>query len=337
MSARTKALVPNAAIAESLAKLIRHPELDAILIASQSHLHLDQLEAVSRMKPVPVIVEKPLFTSPEQQAGARRVSERAASPVWVAMECRYMPPIAKFLKRMNATTGGAKMLSIREHRFPFLPKVGSWNRPSCLTGGTLVAKCCHFFDLMRHAIGDQPIRVMASAGRDVNHLTESVGGYPSDFHDNAFVIVDFDSGVRAMLDLSIFPKVRGSRRKSPRPAPTDASTSSFPARRVSDQTTWGRHPISRIVVSPRSRLDQKEHDIPIDPILLESGDHNGATNFQQCLFLETVLPGREPEVIMTSGVEAARMGYAARLSAVRARLWISEFAPGGSGEFMRLR
>lgn len=170
MSARTEAPVPNAAIAGSLAKLIGHPELDAILIASQSHLHLDQLEAVISMKP--------LFTSPEQQARARRVSERTASPVWVAMKCRYMPPIAKFLKRINATTGGVKMLSIREHRFPFLPKAGNWNRLSCLAGGTLVEKCCHFCELMRHAIGDRPIRVMASARRDVNHLTESVGGSP---------------------------------------------------------------------------------------------------------------------------------------------------------------
>ena len=45
--------------------------------------------------------------------------------------------------------GTLQMLSIREHRFPFLPKVGDWNRFSRNTGGTMVEKCCHFFDLMR--------------------------------------------------------------------------------------------------------------------------------------------------------------------------------------------
>ena len=47
------------------------------------------------------------------------------------------------------TIGELKMLSIREHRFPFLVKVNDWNRFAKNTGGTLVEKCCHFFDLMR--------------------------------------------------------------------------------------------------------------------------------------------------------------------------------------------
>ena len=32
-------------------------------------------------------------------------------------------------------TGKLQMLSIREHRFPFLKKVGDWNRFSANTGG----------------------------------------------------------------------------------------------------------------------------------------------------------------------------------------------------------
>ncbi len=315
MLAKTKALVPNAAVAESLEMLIETPALDAILIASPNHLHLDQLEAVISMKPVPVIVEKPLFTSPEQLARARKVSERTASPVWVAMEYRYMPPIAEFLKRMNAATGGVKMLTIREHRFPFLPKVGNWNRLSCLTGGTLVEKCCHFFDLMRHATGDRPVRVMASAGQDVNHLTESVGGSPSDIYDNAFVIVDFASGVRAMLDLCMFSEGSRFQEEITAVGPEGRIDVFIPGPTRFWPDRLGPPPVSKIVISPRSRQDQEEYGIPVDPVLLESGDHNGATYFQHCLFLETVLSGRKPEVTMTDGIEAVRIGHAAQLSA----------------------
>jgi myo-inositol 2-dehydrogenase / D-chiro-inositol 1-dehydrogenase len=57
------------------------------------------------------------------------------------------------------------MLTIREHRFPFLEKVGDWNRFNRNTGGTLVEKCCHFFDLMRLILRDDPVRVMASGGQ----------------------------------------------------------------------------------------------------------------------------------------------------------------------------
>ena len=65
-----------------------------------------------------------------------------------------------------------QMLSIREHRFPFLPKVGDWNRFSANTGGTMVEKCCHFFDLMRLIVGSEAVRVYCSGAMDVNHLDE---------------------------------------------------------------------------------------------------------------------------------------------------------------------
>ena len=59
------------------------------------------------------------------------------------------------------------MLSITEHRFPFLQKVNNWNRFTANSGGTFVEKCCHFFDLMRLILKSDPVRVMASAGQEV--------------------------------------------------------------------------------------------------------------------------------------------------------------------------
>jgi predicted dehydrogenase len=40
-------------------------------------------------------------------------------------------------------------------------------------GGTLVEKCCHFFDLMRLICAADPVRVMASGGQAVNHVDET--------------------------------------------------------------------------------------------------------------------------------------------------------------------
>ena len=45
----------------------------------------------------------------------------------------------------SGRVGEVRMVSIREHRFPFLKKVGDWNRLKRNTGDTLVEKCCHFF------------------------------------------------------------------------------------------------------------------------------------------------------------------------------------------------
>jgi myo-inositol 2-dehydrogenase/D-chiro-inositol 1-dehydrogenase len=121
-----------------------------------------------------VLVEKPVYTIPRGRRGAARSGPRYPAPIWVAMEYRYMPPIARFRALVHEATGGIKMLTIREHRFPFLEKVGDWNRFNRNTGGTLVEKCCHFFDLMRLILQDEPVRVMASAGQAVNHLDETL-------------------------------------------------------------------------------------------------------------------------------------------------------------------
>ena len=74
------------------------------------------------------------------------------------------------------TVGQVQMAAIREHRFPFLVKVGDWNRFNRNTGGTLAEKCCHFFDLMNPLVDDRPVRVMARSAQDVNHLDERYDG-----------------------------------------------------------------------------------------------------------------------------------------------------------------
>lgn len=44
--------------------------------------------------------------------------------VQVGLEYRYMPPVAKLIAIVkDGSLGRVKMVSIREHRFPFLVKV----------------------------------------------------------------------------------------------------------------------------------------------------------------------------------------------------------------------
>ena len=169
---------------------------DAWIIAAPNDLHhpilLDALETAK-----PILCEKPLCTTAADAADiVRRAADRPA-PVWVAMEYRYMPPVARLLAKVRAGEAGTpRMIAIREHRFPFLDKVGDWNRFNARTGGTLVEKCCHFWDLMRLGLGADPVRVWASAGQDVNHLDERYDGRRPDIVDNAFVVVDFEGGAR---------------------------------------------------------------------------------------------------------------------------------------------
>ena len=177
---------------------------DVVVVATPNMTHRAVLEDIWG-RDVHVLVEKPLCTTVEDCRAVERAATDHPGLVWVGLEYRYMPSIARLIDEVRAgTVGELAMLSIREHRFPFLDKVGAWNRFNRNTGGTMVEKCCHFFDLMSVICDGRPARVMASGGQDVNHLDESVDGERPDILDNAFVIVDFDSGQRAALDLCMF-------------------------------------------------------------------------------------------------------------------------------------
>ncbi len=325
--AQALAIAPAARVCETLTDLLDVEELNALVIASPNHLHVGQLEEIGARRPLPLLVEKPLYTGPADVP--RLVAFEAAypAPVWVAMEYRYMPPIATFLDTLERATGGARMLTVREHRFPFLDKVGSWNRFNRTTGGTLVEKCCHFFDLMRLALRDEPVRVMASAGQAVNHLDESYGGRVPDVWDNGYVIVEFARGARAMLELCMFAE--GSRYQEELSAvgPAGKIEALVPGPSRFWPVDLGPAPVPRVIVSPRAPKGPQVVESPVDPTLLEAGDHNGSTFYQHVRFNAAVRGAGPVEVSLRDGWAAVAIGLAAQEAAVRGETVHIEGAP----------
>ena len=128
MARAAVAFAPDAKFYDSIEALLAAPELDCLVIVSPNFCHLDQLELIAKTRPLPILVEKPLFTNPADAERVKAFRDTYPAPVWVAMEYRYMPPVAALREAVEAATGGIKMLTIREHRFPFLQKVGDWNR-----------------------------------------------------------------------------------------------------------------------------------------------------------------------------------------------------------------
>lgn len=228
-----------------------------------------------------------------------------------------MPPVARFREQISAgDLGDLKMLAIREHRFPFLEKVQDWNRFNHKTGGTLVEKCCHFFDLMRLIVGGEAIRVYASTGQDANHLDETYDGKTPDIIDNAFVIVDFANGKRASLDLNMFAE--GSRYQEEICAigPKAKLECFVPGPgRFWPTETLGAAPIPKLVISPREPKGPIELDIPVDETILAAGDHNGSTYYQHVGFFRAITEGGAVDVTVEDGLKAVVLGLAAQESA----------------------
>jgi len=308
-------LAPEACIAESVEALLGENKLDCLVITSPNFTHVNHLKTIAQICPLPVLVEKPLLTDAKDINVIKNLVNTYPKPIWVAMEYRYMPPLAEFIKRVEDVTGGITMLSIREHRFPFLEKVNDWNRFNRYSGGTFVEKCCHFFDLMRLILKSEPTCVMASAAQTHNHLNESYHGEIPDILDNGYTIVDFENGSRALLELCMFAE--GSRYQEEICAVGKKGKIEClipgPTRFWSPEL--GQPPTPKLVISPRDPKGATEYEIPVDPTLLDAGDHHGSTFYQHQKFQQVVMGQGECEVTLTDGWKAVAMGIAAQQSA----------------------
>lgn len=281
--------------------LINDPDIDALVIATPNFHHIDVLPAALESGKA-ILCEKPLCTTLEDTRQVCDIVQNSDAVFQVGMEYRFKPALADMITRIdNGDIGKLHMLSIREHRFPFLPKVADWNRFNANTGGTLVEKCCHFFDLMRRIIRSEPISVLASAGQNVNHLNELYDGAMPDIWDNGYIIFDFANGARAMLDLCMFAE--GSRHSEELAAMGDKAKVEclLPQNIVTHghRETWA--------------VDQ--HNVHVDDAILNAGYHSGATYFQNKAFLDAV-KGKAPVIITADdGHRAVAMGIAAQTAA----------------------
>lgn len=286
--------------------------VDVLVVASPNQTHAAIL-ADALTGDWPIMVEKPLCTTLADGARIAALAKGRKAPVWVAMEYRYMPPVARLIELAHSGAAGPiRIVSIREHRYPFLHKVGNWNRFSRFSGGTLVEKCCHFFDLMRLVLRDEAIRVFASGAADVNHRDERYDGETPDIIDNALVIVDFAGGARAMLELCMFAE--GSHFQEEIAAIGDAAKLEAkvpgPARFLPE----GEAREAEFVVSPRATKTPIREISHVDPGVLSAGDHHGSTYFQHLRFMGIVRSGGDPEVTLHDGLRAVEIGLAAEES-----------------------
>ena len=246
-----------------------------------------------------LLVEKPLCTTIEdcRDVLAAAVGRRAVT--WVGLEYRYMPPVTRLIRAVHAgEIGRLRMIAVREHRYPFLRKIGDWNRFNRNTGGTLVEKCCHFFDLMNHIAGARPVRVVASGAQDVNHLDERYDGQRPDILDNAFVVVDYDNGVRASLDLCMFAE--GSTNSEELSVVGDAGKAEafLPSKEFRlGARTGGRDEVATTVVT--------------DDSVRWEGFHHGSSYLEHLDFLDTCRRGSSPAVSLEDGLWSVAVGVAA--------------------------
>lgn len=189
----------------SLEEACNDPNADALIICTPNHTHLDILKvAVKSGKPI--LLEKPMATTCADAVEICKIADEYDAPIQIGLQYRYKPIYSEaiFETLERKSLGDVKTVSISEHRPPFLDKVDQWNKFSEKSGGTLVEKCCHYFDLITLFAGAKPTRVFASGSQAVNFTAFSHDGHTSDILDNAAVMIDYEGGARGTFSLNMF-------------------------------------------------------------------------------------------------------------------------------------
>ena len=307
------AMAPGAKLFSDHRGLLESGLVDAVIISTPNDTHVEVLKDALATD-LAVFVEKPLATTIEDLKSIVAWDEKRSAMTWMGLEYRFMPPVAEAIARAKAgAVGKVKLVSIREHREPFYPKVGNWNRFTERTGGTLVEKCCHYFNLMDIVIGEQPIRVFASGGQSVNHLDEKYDGKSADVLDNAYVVLEYANGARAMLDLCMFGE--GSFDKEILTIIGDGGKveSFLPSQilRASRREDWGTRTGWGIGESVGKGSEIKYvHNLDIKYL----GHHYGASFVEHIKFRDAILNSTPAEVTLKDGVTSVVTGLAAHKS-----------------------
>jgi predicted dehydrogenase len=298
--------------------------VDAVIVATPNFTHVDVMRDALATD-VHILVEKPLVTRIDDglellRLEAARRQRGCHAIVWVAQEYRYMPPVAELIRIAHAGgVGRIHQVAIREHREPFYPKVGDWNRFSANTGGTLVEKCCHYFNLMDLILKEHPARVFASGGQRVNHLDERYDGKVPDLLDSAYVVVEYPSGARACLDLCMFAENSLDNEHVVVVGDAGKLESLLPSGilRHGRREDWGRREVwGQPSGTGRGVSVRQVRDTNIK----YPGQHFGASYVEHERFARAVRDGLPAEITLAEGLRSVATGLAAHLSIDEARV-----------------
>ncbi|MGO3886415.1 MAG: Gfo/Idh/MocA family protein, partial [Mycetocola sp.] len=151
---------------EELATTIREQSINRVIITSPDSTHADHI-VTALDAGADVIVEKPLTTSED---GVRRIAEaveRSGRTVTITFNYRYSPRNSE-LKRVISSGEIGEVTSVHfewvldtAHGADYFRR---WHRNKDLSGGLLIHKSSHHFDLVNWWISDTPARVFASGG-----------------------------------------------------------------------------------------------------------------------------------------------------------------------------
>ncbi len=198
---KAAAQAPQASAFEDWRRMLSAVEADVLLVTAPQYLHCE-ITLAGLEAGLDIYCEKPMAaTLADCDAIVSAVSD-SNSLFYVGLQLRTVP-VFRHAKQLvdSGAVGTPRMLFCRELRAPFIPKVDNWIADESKSGGALVEKNVHHFDLFNWYCGGRASRVQAIGGKA---LTPEQGSNPGDLIDHAFVLIDYDNGARACLEMCFF-------------------------------------------------------------------------------------------------------------------------------------
>lgn len=292
---------------DSLEAACNDPAADALIISTPNFSHIDVLRtAIKSGKNI--FLEKPMATTIADAYEMLKISKDYPAVLQIGLQYRYKAMYVEAIHEAmeRASLGEIKTITILEHRIPFLDKVKQWNKFSKFSGGTLVEKCCHYFDLMNLFAQSKPVSVYATGSMAVNFKEFEYQGEKSDILDNAFVNVVYENGIRASFNLCMFSPMFYEE------LVLCGDEGRLKTYEVQDFLP-GSHPKTHLEIlrgeSAPSRIGS-----PSYPTYIEESGHNGATFFEHVNFIDNI-EGRDTKTAtVEEGFWAVVIGAAAEES-----------------------
>jgi myo-inositol 2-dehydrogenase / D-chiro-inositol 1-dehydrogenase len=268
-------------IYNSLEDACNDPEVDALIICTPNYTHLDVVK-VAIQSGKHILLEKPIATTVADAHEITRIANEYSAVFQVGLQYRYKSIYVEAIHEAidRQAVGDIKLISMQEHRIPFLDKVNQWNKFAKYSGDTLVEKCCHYFDLMNLFAGAPPVKVFASGSMAVNFTEFEYEGEKSDILDSAFVIIDYENGCRANFNLCMFAPI------SYEELIVCGDSGRLHAWEKSDSLTGGdlqSHVEIMLGENKPSRRIQTGY-----PTWIEDSGHNGATYYEHAYFIDNI-------------------------------------------------
>ncbi|MCB1686382.1 MAG: Gfo/Idh/MocA family oxidoreductase, partial [Pseudomonadales bacterium] len=253
-----------------------------------------------------IYLEKPVATTPEDASAVCRLAACHSNVFRVGLQYRYKAIYAEAIAEVfeRGVLGKVHNVSMLEHRFPFLDKVGQWNKFNEYTGGTLIEKCCHYFDLLNLFAGGRPTQVFASGGQAVNFKTFNYKNHPADGLDHAQLVISYDNAVVGGLSLCMF--VPGSREElvvcGERGRLQASEQSRLGEANENSLELWlGEEGVSRI-------------STPAYPRYIDRAGHQGSTFFAHAAFIDDLQRGSSDGPSPADAFWSIMVGAAAQAS-----------------------